>query len=96
MQEKELTWKEVRKRLNITNEEEQEIELEKEIIKATIEVRKQLKLSQRDLSKRTGIKQPAIARIEKNVCSPKVSTLIKILCSMGYTIKIVPLEKEKR
>ena len=33
MQEKELTWKEVRKKLNITNEEEQEIELEKEIIK---------------------------------------------------------------
>lgn len=96
MKNKELTWQHVREKLNITNEEEEEIALEKEIIKATIEVRKQLRLSQRELSEKTGIKQPSIARLEKNVCSPKVSTLIKILYSMGYTIKIVPLEKNRK
>ena len=96
MKNQELTWQDVRKSLNITNEEEKEIAIEKEIIKATIDVRKQLKISQRELSQKTGIKQPAIARLEKNVCSPKVSTLIKILYSMGYTIKIVPLEKNRK
>ncbi|MGN1300933.1 MAG: helix-turn-helix domain-containing protein, partial [Clostridia bacterium] len=79
----------------ITPEEKEEIKIEKEIIEATIEARKQSKLSQRELSKKTGIKQPAIARIEKNLCSPKVSTLIKILHPIGFTIKVVPIEKNK-
>lgn len=96
MNEKELTWQEIRKELNITPEEEEEIKIEKEIIEATIEARKQSKLSQRELSKKTGIKQPAIARIEKKLCSPKVSTLIKILYPIGYTIKVVPMKKNKR
>lgn len=96
MNKKELTWEEVRANLNITPEEEEEIKIEKEIIEATIEARKQAKISQRELSKKTGIKQPAIARIEKKLCSPKVSTLIKILYPIGYTIKIVPMEKNKK
>ena len=96
MDNKELTWENVRKDLNITPEEEEEIKLEQEIIKATIDARKKLKLSQRDLSQKTGIKQPAIARLEKNICSPKVSTLIRILHSMGYTIRVVPLKKTKK
>ena len=94
MEEKELTWKKLRKELNIT-EEEEEIKIEKAIIEAVIEARKKAKLSQRELGKKTGIKQPAIARIEKNICSPKVSTLIKILHPIGYTIKIVPIKKNK-
>lgn len=93
MERKELTWESVKNNLKITKEEEAEIKLEEEIINATIEARKNLKLSQRDLSEKTGIKQPAIARLEKNVCSPKVNTLIKILYSMGYTIRVVPLKK---
>ena len=96
MDKKELTWEEVRANLNITPEEEEEIKIEKEIIEATIQARKKSKLSQRELSKKTGIKQPAIARIEKNLCSPKISTLIKILHPIGYTIKIVPIGKNKK
>lgn len=93
MERKELTWESVKNSLKITKEEEVEIKLEEEIIKATIEARKNLKLSQRDLSIKTGIKQPAIARLEKKTCSPRVNTLIKILYSMGYTLKVVPLRK---
>lgn len=96
MDKKELTWEEVRANLNITPEEEEEIKIEKGLIEAAIEARKQAKLSQRELSKKTGIKQPAISRIEKKLCSPKVSTLIKILYPIGYTIKIVPIGKNKK
>ncbi len=92
----ELTWEEVRRKLNITQEEEEEIKLEKELIETVIEARKKLQLSQRGLSQKTGIKQPAIARIEKRLCSPKVSTLIKMLYPIGYTIKIVPLSKKNK
>ena len=95
MIEKELTWEEVRKSLNITPEEE-EIKLEMEIMEATIEARKKSQLSQRELSKKTGIKQPAIARIEKGIGSPRVSTLMKLLYPIGYTLRVVPLNKNKK
>lgn len=96
MIEKELTWEEVRRSLNITPEQEEEIKLEMEIMEATIEARKKAELSQRELSKKTGIKQPAIARIEKGIGSPKVSTLMKLLYPIGYTLRVVPLNKNKK
>lgn len=89
-------WEKFEKTLNITSEEEEEIQLEMEIIKKTIEARKNAKISQEELSSRTGIKQPAIARIEKGIHSPKISTLIKILHPMGYTIKVVPIKVKKK
>lgn len=88
------TWEEVRKEFNFTPEEEAEIELEKELIRTAIELRKKAKLTQRQLSEKSGIMQPSIAKIERFVCSPQASTLIKLLYPMGYTISIVPL-KEK-
>ena len=89
------TWEELRKELNITPEQEEEIQFEKDIIKATIEARKKANLSQRELSEKTGIKQPAIARIESMACSPQASTLIKLLHPMGYTLKVVPIKKKE-
>ena len=45
MNNKELTWEDVEKSLNITPEQEIEIQLEMDIIKATIEARKKANLS---------------------------------------------------
>lgn len=92
MSEKFTKWEEFEKELDITPEQEEEIRLEMDIIKATIEARKQNKLTQRELSKKSGVKQPVIARIEKCVNSPQTSTLIKLLYPMGYTIRVVPLD----
>lgn len=89
------TWEEVRKELNFTPEEEEEIKLEKELIKSAIEIRKKSNLTQRELSEKSGIIQPSIARIERLARSPQASTLIRLLYPMGYTIKIVPLENNK-
>lgn len=88
-----ITWEEVEKKLNITPEQEAEIQFEMDIIQATIEARKKNKLTQRELSKKSGVKQPVIARIEKCVNSPQTRTLIKLLYPMGYTIRVVPLEE---
>lgn len=88
------TWKEVKDNLNISAEREAEIQLERDIIEATIEARKKNKLTQRELSEISGVKQPAIARIEKYINSPQTSTLIKLLYPMGYTIRVVPLEEQ--
>lgn len=88
-----ISWKEVKKELDITPEQQAEIQLEMDIIEATIEARKKNKLTQRELSEISGVKQPVIARIERCVNSPQTSTLIKLLYPMGYTIRVVPLEQ---
>lgn len=88
-----VTWEETKEKLNLTPAELAEIKLEEDIIEATIQARKKNKLSQRDLSKETGIKQPVIARIEKCVNSPQINTLIKLLYPLGYTLRVVPLEE---
>lgn len=96
MDKKFTKWEDFEKELNITPEQEAEIRLEMDIIKATIEARKKNKLTQRELSKKSGIRQPVIARIEKCINSPQTNTLIKLLYPMGYTLRVVPLEEIKQ
>jgi len=95
MGKKELTWEEVKANLKLTPEEEEAIKIEEDIIRATIEARKNKNLTQEELSRISGIKQPVIARIEKYANSPQANTLIKLLYPMGYTIRVVPLEENK-
>ena len=95
MDKKFTEWNEFEKELNIIPEEEELIKLEMDIINATIEARKENNLTQRELSRLSGIKQPVIARIEKHTNSPRIDTLFKLLYPMGYTIRIVPLEQMK-
>ena len=90
---KEVTWNDIEKSLNFTPEEESAIQLEVDLIQATINAREKSNLSQRDLSKICGLKQPVIARIESRARSPKVETLLKMLLPMGYTLKVMPIDR---
>ncbi len=90
-----ITWEEFEKELNITPEQEAEIQLQMDLMDAVIEARKSNKLTQRELGKKTGIKQSAIARIEKLSTSPQINTLIKLLYPLGYTLRVVPLDEVK-
>lgn len=56
------------------------------IIVKIIEKRLFLKMSQRELAKKTCIKQPMIARIEKLESIPRLDTLIKILDALDLNI----------
>ena len=89
------TWKDIEKGFNFTLEEDAEMELEMNIIRATIEARKKAGLTQRELSEKSGIIQPSIAKIEKFARSPQLTTVIKLLYPMGYTLKVVPMKKKK-
>ncbi len=88
-----VDWEEVKEKLSLSEEQKAEIQLEEDIIEAVIEARNRSKLTQRELSKISGVKQPVIARLEKYSNSPQVNTLIKLLYPMGYTIRVVPLDK---
>lgn len=87
-------WDEIEKSLNIAPEQEVEIQLEMDLIKAVIEARESQKLTQRDLSKKSGVKQPAIARIEKGINSAQIRTIIKLLYPMGYTLRVMPIDSK--
>lgn len=93
MKEKFKTWNEFEKELNLTQEEEARINFETKLLNATIEARKKANITQEELSKRTGLKQSAIARFESGKQSPNTDTLFKILEALGLTLEIVPLKK---
>ena len=85
------TWKEYRKELNISAEEESIIELEKELLRTLVQIREEQGLSQAELAKKCNVKQPVIARMEKAVHSPQVDSLLRLLVPLGYKLQIVPM-----
>ena len=73
--------------------EKAQIEFESALIGKLIEAREKRGLSQRDLAEISGVKQPAIARLESMRSTPQIDTLFKILSPLGYTLSIVPKKK---
>ena len=69
-------------------------ELERDVIRQVVEARKSQKLSQRVVGERAGIIRETVAKIENNLNSPQINTLIKLLEPIGYTLGVVPLVKE--
>lgn len=64
-------------------------DLEFDLISKYIMIRMNENVSQRKLSKITGIAQSTIARIEKNVNKASLSTILKIIDALGYHIEFV-------
>lgn len=50
-------------------------------------------LSQRDLAKICGIKQPMIDRIERMECSPRIDTLVRLLIALDLKLTVEPRKK---
>ncbi len=59
-----------------------------------IKIRYESKMSQRDLSKKIGIAQSTIARMEKNMHSMSISNFTKLLSALGYKLEIIKKEYE--
>lgn len=76
--------------------EREKINFEIELIVKMIEAREKKGLSQRELAEISGVKQPAIARLESMKATPQIDTLFKVLNPLGYTISIVPLNSNER
>jgi len=71
--------------------ERERINFEISLIGKMIEAREEKGLSQRELAELSGVKQPAIARLESMRATPQIDTLFRVLHPLGYTIEIVPL-----
>ncbi len=58
-----------------------------------MKIREEQGFSQTELAIVSGLKQPAIARIENGTHSPQIDSILKILIPMGYTLNIVPIKE---
>lgn len=65
------------------------------IIEDLIRIRESKNISQKHLSELVEVSQPSLARLERKKISPGIGTMIKLLAPLGYTISIVPINKEK-
>ena len=85
------SWDELEKEL-FTPEEIAESDARVAIINEMIKAREENGITQKQLEVMSGIKQPVISRMEKGTTDPQLSTVLKILNSLGKTIQIVPMK----
>lgn len=82
---------EVRKEIN-TPKKSSSYELCEDIIKEITHMRQYNNLSQQDLADKSGVKQPMIARFERGINTPNMSTVLKLLAAFGKTLYIGDLK----
>ena len=87
------SWTDVRKEI-FTDEEISASNMRVAVINEFISARKEKGISQKELEKLSGVKQPVIARLETGNVSPQVDTLLKLLASVGKTLAVVPMNKK--
>ena len=80
-----------------------ELDEKEQFIKSFVQLRKSRHITQPQLSARSGVPQPVIARLEKGTTDPKLTTILKLLDSMEAKLTIkedqkmdyfITLEKE--
>ena len=76
---------------NLSEEEIKVLEAKAKLLGEIIDARKELKLTQKNLEALSGVKQPMIAKIENGNVNPSLDSLLRVLVSMGKTIKVVPI-----
>lgn len=85
------SWDDLEKQL-FTPEQIAESDARVAIINEMIRAREEEGITQKQLEVMSGVKQPVISRMEKGNVDPQLSTVLKLLTSLGKTIKIVPMK----
>lgn len=88
-----VTWDNLRKEFELSEEDERIIELEMNLIRTLVSIREEKGITQSQLAELSGVKQPTIARLEKSLHSPQLDSILKVLVPLGYTLQIVPIQK---
>ena len=86
-------WLDIRREI-FTDEEISASNMRVAVINEFITARKEKGISQKELEKLSGVKQPVIARLETGNVSPQVDTLLKLLASVGKTLVVVPMDRK--
>jgi DNA-binding XRE family transcriptional regulator len=88
-------WAEIKKTItSIPDTEKKYLENLSELVVKIIERRKELNLSQLELAEISGLKQPAIARLENARSIPRMDTVIRLGLALGIKLKFVEYKIE--
>jgi len=90
------TFEDIWEESNLTQAEKDEIQFNIDLVGKLIEAREQKGITQKRLAEMSGLKQPAIARIERMKHTPQIDTLFRLLKPLGYTLAIVPDTAERK
>lgn len=71
------------------------IQPEIDIIKALVDARNSLNLTQKELAERTGINQADISKIENGTRNPSLNLLKRLADGMGMVLKIEFIPKQR-
>jgi transcriptional regulator with XRE-family HTH domain len=83
-------WSDFKAKINSLEEsEKKQIHETAKLIAKIVQQRLDLGLTQRQLSELSGVKQSAIARLEKNGVIPRIDTLFKLLLPLGLSLELV-------
>jgi len=74
-----------------TQEDRDEIDFKVKLVGEILDARKGKGMTQSELDALCGVKQTHIARIENNRTDPQLSTILKILRSLGKTLAVVDI-----
>ena len=72
------------------------MDLEYQFVCDFIKLRKDLHLTQQQMADSAHVIRETIARIENQITSPQINTLIKILKPLGYTLKIEKIKENNK
>lgn len=79
-------------RATFTPEELAASDLRVALVNEIISTRQAQGLTQKQLENISGVRQPVIARLEKGITDPQLSTMLKVLVPLGKTLAIVTLD----
>ena len=71
------------------------LESDYDVIQALIAARKNLNMTQKELSKRTGITQADISRIERGTRNPSIEMVKRLAREMGMVLKLEFIPEDK-
>ena len=76
----------------LTAADKAEIEFNINFAGALIEARERSGITQKQLAQLSGVKQPAISRMERGTISPSIDTFLKVAVPLGYKLVLVPID----
>lgn len=89
---KEIRHEEMKKRWSsLSADDWNEINVQAQILGAILSGRKEKSLTQKELGDLSGVAQTFIARLENFRTDPRLSTVLKILRTLGKTLAVVPM-----
>ena len=86
-----FTGREVRKSMKASDEI---FEKKQNLVHEILRTRREMGMTQKNIEAACGVKQPVIARMERGLTDPQLTTILKVLRPLGKTLKIVDIEED--